>query len=70
MEGKVVKIGEDPNKGEILGANAGSLTFLIPLREADVRRLKLGDPVTFITTKEGNIEIIVPKPQLGCERER
>lgn len=70
MQGVVVKISPDPTGEGALGIQIGKFTFPVPLREVDIRGLALRDPVSFITTREGNVEIITPKPRLGCERER
>lgn len=70
MDGKVIKIEDDPNIGEVLGAKIGNNIFPIPYREGDIRMLKPGDGITFITTREGAAEIISPKPVIGCEREK
>lgn len=70
MNGKVVKIGEDPKIGKICGAEIGDTIFPIPCDQIDIRLLKPGDEVGFITTREGDAEIILPEPCIGCERGR
>lgn len=70
MEGKVVKIGEDPLMGEFVGVKITNLVSPVPYREGDIRMLRPGDKVEFITERNGTATIISPKPQVGCERER
>lgn len=56
--------------GQLYGAEIRGATFPIPYREIDIRRLEPGDKIDFLTTREGNAEIILPEPCIGCERKR
>lgn len=58
-----------PFDGGILRRSDRWLNLSYPL-EGDIRKIEPGMEIECITNRDGTAEIIEPKPQVGCERER
>ncbi len=71
MTGTVVFIGVDENLNRMFGIQMHSELFPADADDVLLRKLEIGDPVTFMTDREsGKALIQYPPKVVGCERGR